>query len=67
MRLTVTDLGDGLWKYSLSGPGVSQAGYGRVTAHDHLIALRCAARVLAGGFRPGTAQRGLLEALAEGT
>jgi hypothetical protein len=67
MRLTVTEQGDGLWKYNLSGPQASRIGYGRVTAQDHLTALRRAADILAGGFAPATAERGLLETFAKHT
>jgi hypothetical protein len=67
MRLTVTEQGNGLWKYNLSGPQASRVGYGRITAPDHLTALRRASDILAVGFTPGTIERGLLETFAKDT
>ncbi len=71
LMLTVTEEADGLWKYNLSeqevnGRTESRAGWGRLTAGDHMTALRRAAAILADGYLPGTAARGLLEAFAEG-
>ncbi len=66
LRLTVTEEAGGLWKFNLSEQEVSRVGYGRLTARDHVTALRRAAVILADGYAPGTVERGLLETFAEG-
>lgn len=62
--LTVTEIGDGLWKFNLSEDKVSRVGYGRLMALDHMAALRRAAEILAEGYVPGSLERGLLEMFA---
>ena len=66
LTLTVAEEGDGLWKYTLSAQA-PRRGYGRLMAPDHLTALRRAAQILADGYLPGTAERGLLENFGNGS
>jgi hypothetical protein len=67
--ITVKELGDGFWSYNINGTqeGIrrNRAGYGRLSATDHLAALRQAAGILATGHAPGTVERGLLEDFAQ--
>lgn len=71
LMLTVTEEAGSLWKYSLSEREAggrerfSRAGYGRLTAGEHTTALRRASAILADGYAPGSAERGLLEMFAE--
>ena len=66
--ITVKDLGDDFWSYNLSeavdGVRNSRLAFGRLSATDHLAALRQAAAILATGYPAGTVERGLLEEFA---
>lgn len=66
LMLTVTEEAGGMWKFNLSEREVNRVGFGRLTARDHVTALRRAAVILADGYAPGTVERGLLETFAEG-
>jgi hypothetical protein len=57
----------GTWRYNLRD-GLGNFGGGRLTGMTgHMDALRAAANICAGGYEPGTAERGLLEQFAAGT
>ncbi|HXL92096.1 MAG TPA: hypothetical protein VN969_24415 [Streptosporangiaceae bacterium] len=68
--LTVAWEAGGVWRYTLSlvsdTTRNSRAGYGRVLAPDYRTAAIRAAEQLAQGYEPGTIERGLLDALAQG-
>ena len=67
--LTVWQENGDLWRYNLSKetePRNSRLAFGKVITAGHLAALRRAAEICAGGYLPGTLERGLLEQLADG-
>jgi len=59
-----------IWRYSLSLVSDEtrnvRAAFGRVLAPDYRTAAMRAAEQLAQGYEPGTVERGLLDALAQG-
>ena len=68
--LTVAWEASTIWRYSLSLVSDEtrnvRAGFGRVLAPDYRTAAMRAAEQLAQGYEPGTVERGLLDALAQG-
>jgi hypothetical protein len=67
--LTVIQESGDLWRYTLSKetePRNSRLAYGRVIVPGHIAALRRAAEICAGGYQPGSTERGLLEQFAAG-
>jgi hypothetical protein len=67
--LTVWQENGNLWRYNLSEhtePKNSRLAFGKVITADHLAALRRAAEICAGGYQPGSLERGLLEQFADG-
>jgi hypothetical protein len=74
--LTVTEESGNLWRYNLSElrtiPTLDQKhnnrlAYGKIIVPGHLAALRRAAQICAGGYQPGTIERGLLDTFAQDT
>jgi hypothetical protein len=74
--LTVTEEGANLWRYNLSQTRTSRTleeknnnrlAYGKIIVPGHMAALRRAAQICAGGYQPGTIERGLLDTLAQDT
>ena len=68
--LTVAWEAGAIWRYTLSLASDttrnSRTGYGRVLAADHQAATLRAAELLAEGYAPGSVERGLFDALAQG-
>jgi hypothetical protein len=68
--LTVAWEAGTIWRYSLSLVSDEtrnvRAGFGRVLAPDYRAAAMRAAEQLAQGYEPGTVERGLFDALAQG-
>ena len=68
--LTVAWEASTIWRYSLSLVSDEtrnvRAAFGRVLAPDYRTAAMRAAEQLAQGYEPGTVERGLLDALAQG-
>jgi hypothetical protein len=76
LTLTVTEESGDLWRYNLSQTRTSQnldqkhnnrLAYGKLIVPGHLAALRRAAEICAGGYQPGTIERGLLDTFAQDT
>ena len=68
LTLTVTEDSGDLWRYNLSELGerrMAPASYGRLFAPDYMAALRRAAQLCLDGHKPGSTERGLLEAFAQ--
>ena len=65
--LTVIQESGDLWRYTLSEPGNSRLAYGKIIIPGHIAALRRAAGICAGGYQPGTIERGVLDGFARGT
>jgi hypothetical protein len=63
--LTVIEESGNLWRYNLSEPKNSRIAYGKLIVPGHMAALRRAAEICAGGYQPGTIERGLLDAFAK--
>jgi hypothetical protein len=64
LMLTVIEESADLWRYTLSAPQNSRIAYGKIIVPGHMAALRRAAEICAGGYRPGSIERGLLEQFA---
>ena len=64
LMLTVTEDSAGLWRYNLSERQNSRIAYGKIIVAGHLAALHRAAEICAGGYQPGSTERGLLEQFA---
>ena len=47
--------------------GNSRLAYGKIIIPGHIAALRRAAGICAGGYQPGTIERGVLDGFARGT
>jgi hypothetical protein len=65
--LTVWQESGNLWRYNLSElslPRNSRLAYGKIIMPGHMAALRRAAEICAGGYQPGSIERGLLEQFA---
>jgi hypothetical protein len=62
LMLTVIQESGNLWRYTLSAPGNSRLAYGKIITPDYMTALHRAAEISAGGYQPGTIERGLLDA-----
>jgi hypothetical protein len=65
--LTVWQESGNLWRYNLSEqtmPRNSRLAYGKIIMPGHMAALRRAAEICAGGYQPGSTERGLLEQFA---
>jgi hypothetical protein len=54
-----------LWRCNLSGQQNSRVAYGKIIMPGHMAALRRAAEICAGGYQPGSIERGLLDAFAQ--
>jgi hypothetical protein len=67
LMLTVTEESSNLWRYNLSEKNNSRLAYGKLIVPGHLAALRRAAEICAGGYQPGTIERGLLDTFAQDT
>lgn len=67
LMLTVTEESGHLWRYNLSEKNNSRIAYGKIIVPGHLAALRRAAQICAGGYQPGTVERGLLDTFAQDT
>ena len=67
LMLTVIEASGDLWRYTLSAPQNSRIAYGKIIVPGHIAALRRAAGICAGGYQPGSIERGLLDALAHDT
>jgi hypothetical protein len=67
LMLTAIQESENLWRYSLSQPSNSRLAYGKIIITGHTAALCRAAEICAGGYQPGTIERGLLEAFARDT
>jgi hypothetical protein len=67
LTLTVTEESSNLWRYNLSEKNNSRLAYGKTIVPGHLAALQRAAQICAGGYQPGTIERGLLDAFAQDT
>jgi hypothetical protein len=63
--LTVTEESGNLWRYNLSEKKNSRLAYGKIIVPGHMAALRRAAAICADGYRPGSVERGLLDAFAQ--
>jgi hypothetical protein len=66
--LTVIQDSGNLWRYTLSqetAPRNSRLAYGKVIMNGHIAALRRAAEICAGGYQPGSIERGLLDEFAK--
>jgi hypothetical protein len=67
LAVSVKELGDNFWSYNVGEPGRNnRVGFGRVSATDHITALRQASGIVAAGYPSGTIERGLLEQFAKG-
>jgi hypothetical protein len=64
--LTVIQESGNLWRYTLSAPRNSRLAYGKIIVPGHMAALCRAAEICAGGYQPGSTERGLLEQFAVG-
>jgi hypothetical protein len=67
--LTVWQENGNLWRYNLSEqtePRNSRLAFGKVIVAGYMAALRRAAEICAGGYLPGSLERGLLEQFADG-
>ena len=64
--LTVMEESADLWRYNLSAPKNSRLAYGKIIVPGHMAALRRAAAICADGYQPGSVERGLLDAFAQG-
>ena len=62
--LTVSQEAGNLWRYNLSELGNNRLAYGKIIIPGHMAALRRAAQICAGGYQPGSTERGLLEQFA---
>jgi hypothetical protein len=67
LMLTVTEESGNLWRYNLSETKNSRLAYGKIIVPGHMAALRRAAQICAGGYQPGTIERGLLDTFAQHT
>jgi hypothetical protein len=67
LMLTVIQERENLWRYSLSRPRYSRLAHGKIIITGHAAALRRAAEICAGGYQPGTVERGLLDTFARDT
>jgi hypothetical protein len=65
LMLTVPEESGNLWRYNLSGQNDSRLVYGKIIVPGHMAALRRAAEICAGGYQPGSVERGLLDAFAQ--
>jgi hypothetical protein len=65
LMLTVIEEGGNLWRCNLSGQQNSQVTYGKVIVPGHLAGLRRAAEICAGGYQPGSIERGLTGAFTQ--
>ncbi len=65
LMLTVTPESGDLWRYNLSERKNSRLACGKIIVPGHVAALRRAAESGAGGYQPGTIERGLLDAFAQ--
>ncbi len=65
LYLTVTQERGNLWRYNLPEQKNSRLAYGKIIVPGHMAALRRAAEIYADGYRPGTIERGLLDAFAQ--
>jgi len=63
--LTVIQESGNLWRYTLSEPGNPRLAYGKIIIPGHAAALRRAAEICAGGYKPGITERGLLDGFAQ--
>ena len=61
LMLTVIQESGNLWRYNLSEQGNNRLAYGKIITPGHMAALRRAAEICAGGYQPGSTERGLLE------
>lgn len=74
--LTVTEESGNLWRYNLSELRTiatldekhnNRLAYSKIIVPGHMAALRRAAEICAGGYQPGTIERGLLDTSAQDT
>jgi hypothetical protein len=65
LMLTVTEESGNLWRCNLSGQKNSRVVYGKIIVPGHIAALRRAAEICAGGYQPGSIERGRLDAFAQ--
>jgi hypothetical protein len=74
--LTVIEETGNLWRYNLSELRTSdnldekhnsRLAYGKIIVPGHMAALRRAAQICAGGYQPGTIERGVLDTFAQDT
>ena len=64
LMLTITEDSPNLRRYNLSERQNSRIAYGKIIVPGHMAALRRAAEICAGGYQPGSIERGLLEQFA---
>jgi hypothetical protein len=65
LHLTVAQESGNLWRYNLSEQKNNRLAYGKIVVPGHMAALRRAAEICAGGYQPGSTERGLLDAFAQ--
>jgi hypothetical protein len=65
LKLTVAEESRNLWRYNLSEQKNSRVAYGNIIGPGHMAALRRAAEICAGGYQPGSIERGLIDAFTQ--
>jgi hypothetical protein len=65
LTLAVIEEGGNLWRYNLSGQQNNLVACGKVIVPGHMAALRRPAEICAGGYQPGSIERGLLDAFTQ--